>query len=129
MPTPESPSPHRVKKSPPPTNALQELWDEQLRTGFMDVEKSAPQEAGPATVTVTFHRPPPPEPTPRPPEDPAAAALTGPYWDGLRKLKRVRITCPPASGVIVSGLPSATAQGPKNPIGSNPRPPRHRTPA
>lgn len=127
MPSPNSP--HPVKKSPPPTNTLQELWNELLRTGFMDVDKSAPQEAGPATVTVTLHRPPPPEPAPRPPEDPAVAALTGPYWDGLRKLKRVRITCPPASGVIVSGLPSATPQGPKNPTGSNPRPPRHRTPA
>lgn len=62
MPSPNSP--HPVKKSPPPTNALQELWNELLRTGFMDVEKSAPQEAGPATVTVTLHRPPPPEPAP-----------------------------------------------------------------
>ena len=48
-------SPHQGTKSPPPTNALQELWNELLRTGFMDVEQPAPQEAGPATVTVTLH--------------------------------------------------------------------------
>ncbi len=102
MPSPDSPSPHKLKNSPPATNALQELWNELLRTGFIAVEKPTPQQTGPATVTVTFHRPPPPEPVPRPPEDPAVAALTGPYWDGLRKLKRVRITCPPASGIVLS---------------------------
>jgi hypothetical protein len=94
MPSPNSP--HEGTNSPPPTNALQELWNELLRTGFMDGEKPTPPEAGPANVTVNFHRPPPP------PEDPAVAALTGPYWDGLRKLKRVRITCPPASGIVLS---------------------------
>ncbi|MBM3842444.1 MAG: hypothetical protein FJ397_04130 [Verrucomicrobia bacterium] len=104
MPTPESPSPQPGKNPPPPTNALQALWQEQLRTGFMDLEKPAPQEAG--AVTVTFHRPPPPEPTPHPPEDPAVAALTGPYWDRLRQLKRVRITCPPSSGIVVSRSPA-----------------------
>ena len=53
-----------------------------------------------------------PAPVPSPPEDPAVAALTGPYWDRLRQLKRVRITCPPASGIVVSRQPGRDPQPP-----------------
>ena len=56
--------------------------------------------------------PPSPAPVPSPPEDPAVAALTGPYWDALRRLKRVRITCPPASGIVVSRQPGPDPQPP-----------------
>ena len=70
----------------------------------MDVEGPGPQAAGPAPYTVTFHR--------QTPEDPAVAALTGPYWDRLRQLKRVRITCPPASGIVVSRQPGIDPQPP-----------------